>query len=48
MRKLAAVLAALALCAPAVAFAEGPLLVRLRGVYIVPADKSDPGAAKST
>ena len=42
MRKLVAVLTVLiGLAAPALASAEGPFLVRLRGVYIIPADKSD-------
>jgi outer membrane protein len=41
MRKFALAFAALAsLCGTAMA-AEGPLMVRLRGVYILPADKSD-------
>lgn len=43
MRKIALALAMLAsLSTPASAWAEeGPLLVRLRAVYIVPADRSE-------
>jgi len=41
MGKLAAAFALLASLAAPAAAAEGPLMVRLRGVYILPADKSD-------
>lgn len=41
MRKLALALAVLASLTGTASAEEGPLMVRLRGVYIVPADRSD-------